>query len=479
MKHYDLSKMHKRTKLITTVGPSCHSKEKILELFENGMTTVRLNFSHANFVEHGERLKWIHEIRKEKGIPISIMLDTKGPEIRVGKMKDGKQKIVAGNVITIYSNPDDFDKRECTAMELQMSYDMSKDVKVGDTVLVDDGKLNLTVIEVKKQVVKAKAFNTHEVKTNKRVNLPGVNFSLPFLAEKDHKDIIFGIENGIDYIAASFVNTAENVNEIRKILADNNAKHVQIISKIESQIGIDNIDKIIDASDGIMVARGDLGLEIPYYDVPYWEKIMIRKCREKGKIVIVATQMLESMTDNPAPTRAEVTDVYYAVELGADATMLSGESANGEYPFIATNTMSTIAKRAEIEFYHKLYYSTQLATVKKVSKNGERSIIAGKVADKVIDGDYEYAIIASRTGSLLKEVSKFRPNVRILGVCPEEKLWTAFGVWHSVFMTKIDDFDKFILDKKAINDVAKNHGAKPGEKILFVRNETIEDIIIK
>ena len=477
MKIYNLKDKMKRTKVITTVGPSVHTKEAIKELYDKGMTTIRLNFSHADFSEHGERFEWVKELRKEHKLPISILLDTKGPEIRVGKMKDGKQEIKAGTEVTVYTNPEDFKTRECGPTELQMSYDMSQDVKVGDVVLVDDGKLTMHVTDVKPGLVMCKAFNNHVVKTNKRVNLPGVDFTLPFLAEKDYNDIKFGIENNIDYIAASFVNTADNVKEIRNILKDNNAEHIQIISKIESQIGIDNIDSIIDASDGIMIARGDLGLEIPYYEVPFQEKRIIRKCREKGKLVIVATQMLESMTDNPQPTRAEVTDVYYATELGSDATMLSGESANGDYPFITTETMSTINKRAEIEFYTKLYYEKQLENARNTT-SGKRADIANQLANTTMDGKYEYAVVASRTGELLKTISKFRPNVTILGVTDDEKLWTSFGVWHSIFMSKVENFDDFLNDEKAVSEIAKSWGAKSGEKILFVRNENIKEISV-
>ncbi|QBQ07424.1 pyruvate kinase [Spiroplasma gladiatoris] len=479
MKTYNLKEKVKRTKIITTLGPSVHSKEAINELFENGMTTIRLNFSHADFSEHGERFDWVKELREEINKPISILLDTKGPEIRVGKMKDGKQEIKAGTEITVYTDPESFSSRECGPTELQMSYDMSQDVKVGDTVLIDDGKLttHVTSVDKDKKIVMCKAFNRHVVKTNKRVNLPGVDFTLPFLAEKDYNDIKFGIKQGIDYIAASFVNSADNVAEIRKLLKEENAEHVQIISKIESQIAIDNIDSIIEASDGIMIARGDLGLEIPYYEVPFQEKRIIRKCREKGKLVVVATQMLESMTENPQPTRAEVTDVYYATELGADSTMLSGESANGDFPFITTETMATINKRAEIEFYTKLYYEKQLENARK-STSGQRADIANQLANTSIDGKYEYAVVASRTGELLKTISKFRPNVTILGVSAEPKLWTAFGVWHSIFMNRVDDFDAFLDDHKAIINVAKSWGAKSGEKILFVRNENITELVV-
>lgn len=249
--------------------PSTHSAEAIKELFNNGMTTIRLNFSHGSYEEHGYRIKAAKKISKALNKPISIILDTKGPEIRLGKFKDNKQEVVKGQSITIYTDNYSYLNKECVQGEMTVAYDMSVDLKPGDMILIDDGKLELTVDSVEPQIIKATAFNHHIVKTNKRVNLPGINFSLPFLSEKDEKDILFGCDQGVDYIAASFVNTAENVRQIKEILTKANANHIQIISKIESQVGLDNIDEIIDESDGIMVARGDLGLEIPYYDVPY------------------------------------------------------------------------------------------------------------------------------------------------------------------------------------------------------------------
>jgi len=473
MKTYNLKNEIKRTKIITTAGPSVHSKEAIKQLYNEGMTTIRLNFSHADFQEHGERFEWVKQLREELNLPISILLDTKGPEIRIGKMKDGKQEIKAGTEVKVYTNPNDFSTKECKNDEIQMSYDMSKDVKKGDVVLIDDGKLTMHVTDVSKCLVKCKAFNTHILKSNKRVNLPGVDFSLPFLSEKDFNDIKFGIKTGIDYIAASFVNTTDNVREIKKILKENNAEHIQIISKIESQIGIDNIDSIIDESDGIMIARGDLGLEIPYYEVPYWEKQIIRKCREKGKLVIVATQMLESMTDNPHPTRAEVTDVYYATELGADATMLSGESASGIYPFITTETMSTINKRAEVSFYGKVYYDRALEIARN-SSFGKRAEISDELANITKNGKYEFAVILSRTGELLKTISKFRPNVTILGVCENKYLWSIFGCWHSIFMNIVNELNAIWSTPELAGDIARSWGAKKGEEILIVKNDDIK-----
>lgn len=474
----NIIKNMKRTKIITTIGPATDSAEAIETLFANGMTTVRLNFSHGDHQEQGNRIVWAKEVMQKLGKPISVMLDTKGPEIRVGKMLDDKQEIAKNSNVTIYTTASDFANKICGSTELTVSYDMAKDLKAGDVVLVDDGKLQLNVVSVKPGVVETKAFNHHLLKTNKRVNLPGVAFSLPFLSDKDVQDITFGVKQGIDYIAASFVNSAADIKQIRDLLKSLNGEHIQIIAKIESQIGVNNIDEIIAASDGIMVARGDLGLEIPYYDVPYWEKIMIRKCRKAGKLVIVATQMLESMTDNPAPTRAEVTDVYFATELGADATMLSGESANGSYPFIATDVMATINRRAEVEFYSKLYYEKQFEDAMQ-AMTGPRAEIVKKLAEKCKTGDYEYAVVLSKTGELLKALSKFRPNTVVIGVSADENLYTMFGCYHSIFMNKVSDYDKFIQSDEEIIKVAKAWGAKIDSKILFMRSEEIREITIK
>ncbi|MDQ7983142.1 MAG: pyruvate kinase [Spiroplasma sp.] len=474
----NIMKHVKRTKIITTIGPATNSPAAIEQLFNNGMTTIRLNFSHGDHEEQGARIVWAKQVMEKIGKPISVMLDTKGPEIRVGKMLDDKQLIVKDSMVTVYTKKTDYDQKICGASEITVSYDMTKDLKQGDVILVDDGKLQLNVMSVKAGIIEAKAFNQHLLKTNKRINLPGIKFSLPFLSQKDIADITFGVSQGIDYIAASFVNSAADVKQIRDLLKKLKAEHISIIAKIESQTGINHIDEIIAASDGIMVARGDLGLEIPYYDVPYWEKILIRKCRKAGKLVIVATQMLESMTDNPAPTRAEVTDVYFATELGADATMLSGESANGSYPFFAVDVMAKINRRAEMEFYSKLYYEKQFQDA-LATTTGTRAAIVKKLAEKCKTGNYQYAVVLSKTGELLKALSKFRPNTVVIGVSTNDELYTGFGCDHSIFMTKVDDYEEFIKSDQQISHIAQSYGAKIGSKILFMRSEEIREIIIK
>lgn len=472
----------KRSKLIVTLGPSSDNYDTLRALIENGATAIRANFSHGDHKEQLNKFKLGQRVSQDLRIPVSLILDTKGPEIRVGKMKDGAQMIYAGTTVTVWTTKSKYENLEGTKNQISVGYDMSVDLAVGNQVLLDDGKLSTVVTEVGVGYVKVYTENNHKLKTNKRINLPGVDFSLPFLASKDVADIVFGIQCGINFVAASFVNTAKNVKELRKLLDENGGKHVKIISKIESHLGITNINEIISESDAIMVARGDLGLEIPYYDVPYYEKIMIRKCREAGKPVIVATQMLDSMESVPHPTRAEVTDVYFATELGADSTMLSGESANGSFPVEAVKVMSAINKRAEKEFYSRNYYEVQLAQVWKISnQKDERSIISYDVANRTKSGEYKFAVVLSRSGELLKEVAKFRPNTTIIGIVNEEKLIGSYGITSSVFesLDSLKLFSRIKKDHSVALEALEPFGFKSGDKYLVVENHSISEHIIK
>ncbi|MCP4336666.1 MAG: pyruvate kinase [Mycoplasma sp.] len=470
--------IEKRTKLVATIGPSSDSVEMLTKLAKAGMTTIRTNFSHGDQNEQASKMNMAKEVSKKLNKKISILLDTKGPEIRVGKIKDGSIIVNTGEIIKVKTGKDDFANHLGVKGEFSVSYEMHKDVKKGDKVLFDDGKLVTFVEEVKDGEIIVKSQNTHKLKSNKRINLPGIDFSLPFLAEKDRNDVIFGITQGIDYVAASFVNTRENVKDLKAILKENGGEHIQVISKIESVLGIKNIDSIIEESDGIMVARGDLGLEIPYQDVPYWEKYIIRSCREVGKPVIVATQMLDSMESSPQPTRAEVTDVYWATELGADATMLSGESALGQFPEESVEAMSIINMRAEKEFYNKLYYKYQLDIVRKNS-TGKRSEIADKIATKTIDGDYRFVVVLSKTGELLKEIAKFRPNTAIIGILDDERKIGSFGITSSVFpsLDSKELFQEIKMSPEAASKAILPYGAKDGEKFLVVENDKITELI--
>ncbi|TPE57068.1 pyruvate kinase [[Mycoplasma] falconis] len=457
-----------KTKIVATIGPASDNYETLKKLIENGVTTIRANFSHGNPDLHVHKFELTRQISRELDRPISLMLDTKGPEIRIGKMLDDKVLIPANHILTIKTDENSYKNMVGDENTISVSYRMDLDVKEGNKILLDDGKLVTVVEEVRPTEIKVKTINSHYLKTNKRVNIPGVDFSLPFLSPKDINDITWGAKYKVDYIAASFVNSAKNVKEVREILNANGGEHIQIISKIESQTAINNIDEIIEASDGIMIARGDLGLEIPYYDVPYYEKKIIRKCRLSGKEVIVATQMLDSMENSPLPTRAEVTDVYYAVELGADATMLSGETASGKYPVEAVRTMSKIAKRAEKEYYNEMFYNKQIEKV--ADHPTSRMVIAYEVAKLLQKGEYKFAIVLSHTGKLLKEVAKYRPNSFIIGVVSSDKLVWSFGITSSVFCEKHSEAIRGLIKNNhaAGRKVLENYGIKKGDKFIVV-----------
>lgn len=469
--------INKRSKLVGTIGPSTASTDVVEQLVLSGLTTIRANFSHGDFAEQKAKFDNAKKIQEKLQVPISIMLDTKGPEIRVGKMKDGAQLIKAKQELVVHTKEDQYQNMIGTDKEITVSYRMDKDLKKGNIVLFDDGKLVTEVISVQDGIINVITRNQHLLKSNKRINLPGVEFSLPFLSEKDVNDIKFGIEQKVDYIAASFVNSRANVEQLRKILNENGGSKIKIISKIESEVAIKNIDEIIAASDGIMVARGDLGLEIPYYEVPFNQKMMIRKCRQAGKPVIVATQMLDSMEKLPQPTRAEVTDVYWATELGADATMLSGETASGDFPVQAVKVMSTINMRAEKEFYNKLFYPVQLKEVYENSDKNERNEIAYNVAKAASEGKYKYIVVRSTTGELLDAIAKYRPNAAIIGLVDDEEMIGKFGVTNSVFVSlRSKELFASVKDdfKKAV-EALKPFEPQKGDKYLVIDRHKSEE----
>ena len=313
----------KKTKIVCTLGPASDSEEVLTQLVENGLNVCRFNFSHGDHAEQKVRMDTAKRVREKLNVPVALLLDTKGPEIRTGKFADPEVLLEQGQQFIVTMDDVLGTKEKCT-----VSYkELVNDVKVGDTILIDDGLVGLKINEIKGNDIICTVENSGIVKNHKGVNLPGVKINLPALTPKDISDIEFGIEQDIDFIAASFVRKASDVLAIREILENNNATHIQIISKIENQEGVENLDEILQVSDGLMVARGDLGVEVPTEEMPIIQKDMIRKCNELGKPVITATQMLDSMIRNPRPTRAEVTDVANAIYDGTDAIMLSGETA--------------------------------------------------------------------------------------------------------------------------------------------------------
>lgn len=402
----------RKTKIVCTIGPSSESLENIKKLIMAGMNVARLNFSHGDYEEHGGRIKTIRQASAELGKSIAILLDTKGPEIRTGKLKEEPIELEQDELITLTTEEILGDKDR-----LSITYsDLPNDVEVGSTILIDDGLIGLTVLDIQGTEIKCRIVNGGTIKSKKGVNVPGVNISLPGITEKDANDIKFGIEQGVDFIAASFVRKASDVLEIRELLEKDNATQIHIISKIENQQGVDNLDEILEVSDGLMVARGDLGVEIPAEDVPLAQKRMIEKCNRAGKPVITATQMLDSMQRNPRPTRAEASDVANAIFDGTDAIMLSGETAAGRYPVESVLTMSRIAEKAESALeYREIFIKQSNAQQTTVTE-----AISQAVANSALELNAKAIISSTETGYTARMVSKYRPKAPIIAVTTEE-----------------------------------------------------------
>ena len=401
----------KKTKIVCTMGPNTDNREIMKELALNGMDVARFNFSHGDHAEHRHRLEILESVREELGIPIASLLDTKGPEIRTGKLKDGKKvTLKEGDLYTLTTE-------EIVGDETRgyINYaGLAEDVKPGDRILIDDGLIELHVREVNGTDIVCRIENGGELGEKKGVNVPGVRVKLPALTDKDKEDIRFGVDAGFDFVAASFVRNADAIREIREIL-DEKGSTMQIIAKIENEEGIENIDSIIEASDGIMVARGDMGVEIPAEKVPHIQKMIIRKCNLACKVVITATQMLDSMIRNPRPTRAEVSDVANAVYEGTDAVMLSGETAMGSYPIEAVRMMSQIAEESE-KYLDYMFYQRR-----KVSADNLRTISNTVCYSSVATAsDLEAPVIVapSVSGFTTRMLSKWRPKALIAGLSP-------------------------------------------------------------
>ncbi|GFP74046.1 pyruvate kinase [Clostridium fungisolvens] len=415
----------RKTKIICTIGPASEKEEILSQIIEAGMNVSRHNFSHGDHEEHRGRINSVKDLAKKYDKQIAVMLDTKGPEIRTGKFEPSKVELTVGSEFTIYAGGDVVgDTTQCSVTYAGLG----NDVKPGNMILIDDGLVGLEVTSVEGNKISCVVKNTGVVGTHKGVNVPGVAIKLPAMTEKDIADLKFGCEVGVNLVAASFIRKAADVEAIRKVLVENGGSDIQIFSKIENQEGVDNIDEIIAVSDGIMVARGDLGVEIPIEKVPSVQKLIIEKCNTVGKPVITATQMLDSMMRNPRPTRAEVSDVANAILDGTDAIMLSGESANGSWPVESVQTMARIAKETE----KKLSYELAVSTAKK-----HVPAIAGVISRAACNAAHELkaaAIITStQTGATAMRISQNRPDCPIFAVTPSErvakKLALSFGVY--------------------------------------------------
>ena len=414
----------RKTKIVCTLGPATNDVEIMKQLIHNGMDAARINFSHGTYETHAETIAKLKQAREELNAPIPLILDTKGPEIRVKTFKEDKVRLEEDATFTLTTR-----EVEGDVNIVSVTYaDLPKDVHRGSRILIDDGLIELKVEDITETDVVCKVVNGGVVKSRKGVNLPGVEVNLPSLMEKDIEDLKFGVENGFDIVAASFIRSAEDVLKIRRVLEENGGGQMHIISKIENQQGVENIDKILEASDGIMVARGDLGVEIPPEEVPLVQKILIAKANRIGKPVITATQMLESMVHSPRPTRAEANDVANAIFDGSDAIMLSGETAAGAYPLEAVATMARIALKAEsaVDYAAKLANTTEPA---RVNITNAISMAACATA-----AELKTAAITTvtKSGFTARMISRYRPACPLIASTSDETVWRQMNlIWGS------------------------------------------------
>lgn len=450
----------RKTKIVCTIGPVSESEEMIRSLIDAGMNVARLNFSHGDHEEHKNRIDLIKKIREELGKPVAIMLDTKGPEVRLGSFKEGKAEISQGQCFTLTTKDIEGDCNICSVTYKELPHE----VGIGGRILIADGLVELNVTEKKEDEVICKVINGGVLGNKKNVNIPGATSKLPAITEKDIKDLLFGIDNEVDFIAASFIRKASDVLEIRKILEENNGDDIQIIAKIENQEGVDNVDSILSVADGLMVARGDLGVELPAEEMPVVQKRIIKKANGVGKPVITATQMLDSMIRNPRPTRAEVTDIANSILDGTDAIMLSGETAAGKYPIKSVKTMASIAERIE----KSLHYSN-MGT--RLSEKGEITI-ANAISHASCTASTELGAAAiitpTHSGSTPRMISKYRPTAPIIAATGNQKvrrrLNISFGIY-SVLIPEIDNTDELI--ELSVNESVSDGYIRSGDLVVI------------
>jgi len=451
----------RKTKIICTIGPASDSEETLSRLIEAGMNASRHNFSHGDHEEHRGRMELVKRLREKYKRSIAIILDTKGPEIRTGKFEGGTVELREGDPFTVVCGEDILGNNSICSVSYA---DLYKDVKLGDSILIADGLVGLEVKSVEGNTIYCSVKNSGTLGNNKNVNVPGVITTLPAVTEKDVADLKFGIEMGVDIVAASFIRKAADVLHMRKVLQENGGGDILIFSKIENHEGVNNIDEIIKFSDGIMVARGDLGVEIPTEEVPVVQKMIIEKCNEAGKPVITATQMLDSMIKNPRPTRAEASDVANAIFDGTDSIMLSGETANGKYPVETVMIMSKIAERAE----KALNYEEKLKKRRRNHIPNVPNAISLATCNTAMDLKASAIITATQSGHTAKIVSKFRPECPIIAVTPYEKVARKLALNWGVFpivAEKTESTDE-LIDKSV--DIALETGyVKKGDVVVI------------
>lgn len=449
----------RKTKIVCTMGPNLFEKHLIAPLMKAGMNVARFNFSHGTYETHQAYYDEVCRIRDELGLPVATMLDTKGPEIRVRSFKNGRVTLQNGQMFTLTT-----DEVEGDEERVSITYkELPQDIAVGSSILIDDGLIGMQVERINGADIVCRVLNGGVVSNNKGINIPNAHLSMPFISEKDHQDILFAIKNGYDFIAASFTRCADDIMQIRHILQENNCHTINIIAKIENMEGVENIDEILRVVDGVMVARGDLGVEVPLEDVPSLQKKLIQRGIAAGKPVITATQMLDSMIKNPRPTRAEATDVANAIYDGTSAIMLSGESAVGAYPVEAVETMVRIALRAEADMDYIRRFSRDTSASTDVT-----NAISHATVTSAHDLNASAIITVTKSGSTARILSRYRPACVIVGCTTEKHVWRQLALsWGTVPLMIAEESNTDDLFEHAVDAAVQNGLVHDGELVVL------------
>ena len=447
----------KKTKIICTIGPASESKQTIMAMTEAGCNVVRLNFSHGTHADFEKKIKIIKEVRDEKSIPLPILLDTKGPEFRIGAFKDGKITLKEGDTFTFTS-----EDVQGTQEKVSVSYkNICKDMEVGDKILLNNGLIVFRVVSVQCPNVECVVEIGGVLSSNKSMFFPDKELHLEFLSEQDKADLLFGIQQDVDFVALSFVSKAQDVIDAKNFLAENGGSHIDVIAKIENRAGVNNLLEIMKVSDGIMVARGDLGVEIPYEELPDIQKYIISQCRIHGKRVITATEMLESMIYNPRPTRAEISDVANAVYDGTSAVMLSGETAAGSFPVESVSAMARIVKNAE---QHIEY----IQTIEHFNIKNSSEALSHSAATLAKDLNASAIVVCTRTGGTARMVSRFRPNIPIIGITTDLHAYRQLALSWGVLPAMAEEYSSIDILFYFAKQTAKKSGlVKKGDTIVI------------
>ena len=449
----------RKTKIICTIGPASANEETLTQMCLAGMNVARMNFSHGTHAEHKEKMDLVKKVREKLNLPIAIMLDTKGPEYRIRTFQDGKVEVKEGDLFTFTTEDVQGDRTRVSVNYAGLIQDLS----VGDRILVNNGLVVFEVEKLEGDQAVCRTLVGGVLSDRKSMSFPNKVMSGPFLSEQDKADLLFGIENDVDFVAASFVSTKDDAVALREFLNAHGGEHIDIIAKIENRSGVDNIEQICEACEGIMIARGDLGVEIPFVEVPAIQKLLINKCRMLGKRVITATEMLESMIQNPRPTRAEISDVANAVYDGTSCVMLSGESAAGKYPVEAVRAMASIAEYTEQHTSYKEHFLSTAYTGKN-----NLDCISHAVCAMALDVNAKGIVVCSTSGRTAMLVSRFRTPVDIIGMTTNVKVWRRLSMSWGVIPVMADQFPSMeVMFYYAKNKAIETLGLQPGDNVLL------------